>query len=128
MIFAAKRISFTAVSFLLVANCSNFNMSPPCKETAVGLMRHLAVADYSNAPNDDKLAKLVTVSNMIEVGSDYNERTCRANLSAFGRSVDLVYHVEQSQGVKGWYEIEILNGQQSSVVSFIRDLRAAYAN
>jgi len=125
--FAGPR-RLAAIGCGLLAGCASFNMSPPCEETGIGLMRRLAISDISKTPDDARLSSLMTVANLREIEAHYNARTCGASVSAFGRTVDVVYHIEQSQGVRNWYEIEVLNLDDAAVGQFAQELRTAYAH
>jgi hypothetical protein len=111
---------------LLLCGCSGFNMSPPCDETGPGLMRQLAVpADVR--PDPAKLAAIMTVSGFEELGSSYNARTCRAEVAGGTSRATVTYNITQSEGVQGWYVIELENATSPDVQMLIQEVRSAYA-
>ncbi|TKV41566.1 hypothetical protein A0U87_20630 [Sphingobium sp. MP9-4] len=71
---------------------------------------------------------MIEVSAIAEIHSGYNYRICEAQIEALGQPRSVRYHVEQSEGVQGWYEIELLNLGEGGLADFIIELRAAYAN
>ena len=125
------RTGFPACSVLIVAllaGCSSFNMAPSCDETGPGLQRHLVAPNSRVAPDYARLSELIEVSAIAEINSGYNYRICEAQIVALGQPRSVRYHVEQSEGVQGWYEIELLNLGEGGLADFIIELRAAYAN
>ena len=114
------------VATMLLCGCSQFNMTPPCDETAPGLMRQLAVpADVR--PDQDRLAAIMAVSGFEELGSGYNERTCKAEVVASASRATVTYGITQSEGVQGWYVIELKNASSPDVQALIQEVRGAYA-
>lgn len=110
----------------LLCGCSQFNMTPPCSETGPGLMRQLAVpADVR--PDPAKLAAIMTVGGFEELGSGYNARTCSAEVAGSTARATVTYRITQSEGVQGWYVIELQNATSSDVQMLIEEVRSAYA-
>lgn len=111
---------------LLVCGCSQFNMAPPCEQTGPGLMRQLAVPG-NERPDLQRLAGVMSVSGFEELNSDYNARTCSAVVSGTAARAIVRYSITQSEGVQGWYVIQLLNGDAPDVQLLIEEVRGAYA-
>lgn len=110
---------------LQLCGCAQFNMSPPCEKTGPGIMRQLAVpADVR--PDQDRLASIMSVEGFEELDASYNARTCSAQVSGPSTRTTVTYKVTQSEGVRGWYEIQLLNNESSDVQMLIQEVRGAY--
>jgi hypothetical protein len=108
-----------------LAGCSSFNTLGPCDQTGVALMEVLAVRDGTR-PDIARLQNLMTVTTPEEVSAGYNQRTCRAQVSAFGETHDITYSVRQSEGVQGWFRIEL--PPDTGVTALSARLEAAYGS
>ena len=116
------------ISFGLgLAACSSFNMSPKCEETTDALARLLAT-EAAEAPDWARLRSIMSFSQVVEVSSDYNVRECRAVVSGAGVSATIHYRVRQTEGVKDWFHIEIINKMDPLVGELALGLRDEYAN
>lgn len=119
-------LSLGGVATMLLCGCSQFNMTPPCDETGPGLMRQLAVP-ADTRPDPVRLAAIMTVSGFEELNSSYNARTCRAEVVASASRATVTYGITQSEGVQGWYVIELQNASSPNVQMLIQEVRGAYA-
>lgn len=112
---------------LALSGCSSFNLSPECQDTTEALLRILAT-DGSRAPDLERLRSLAVVEGIQETSSSYNERICRANIADEAMQATVVYRVRQAEGVRQWFDIEIINATDPSLVELSLRLRAAYGN
>lgn len=110
----------------LLCGCSQFNMAPRCDQTGAGLMRQLAVPGDVR-PDPARLAAVMTVSGFEELSSGYNQRSCKADVAGRTSRASVTYKVTQSEGVQGWYVIELKNATSSDVQMLIQEVRDAYA-
>lgn len=110
----------------LFCGCSQFNMTPPCDQTGLGLMRQLAVPGDVR-PDQVRLAAVMTVSGFEELSSSYNKRTCKADVAGHTSRASVTYDITQSEGVQGWYVIELRNADSTDVQMLIHEVRDAYA-
>lgn len=105
--------------------CSSVNMTPPCEETSDAILRLLAT-DGSSKPDWVKLRSIANVQNMQEVSAGYNVRECRADISGGGVSANVHYRVEQAEGVKYYFNVELVNADEPLVGILSQSLRAEY--
>lgn len=110
----------------MIAGCSSFNLSPECNETADGLRRNLAISDANEVPDFARLTRIISVTDMTEIASGYNRRTCSATVASNGLSSIATYEVVQSEGVKNFYEIEILNRDNQDLLELVGSIRDQY--
>ncbi|NNM75798.1 hypothetical protein HJG53_02610 [Sphingomonas sp. ID1715] len=108
---------------LLLPGCSSFNMVADCDQTGLTLMRTMVVPD-GERPDDARLAELMSVSTPREVAAGYNERRCSADLTALGATQAITYTIRQSEGVKGWVEVDLPTDAQTMALR--EALRSAY--
>lgn len=118
-------LAFSAATFLTA--CSSFNTAAPCEETALGVQRAIAEPTFQETFDPTLLNSVVHVSNLSEVNSGYNQRICTATINVAGQSTSIRYSIHQSEGLKKWYQITILNGDEPGVASLTAQARSLYS-
>lgn len=118
--------ALAAAVLLGLAGCSSWNMTPRCDETGPGVMKLIATR-AGERPDYDRIGAIMAMSDFQERSAGYNQRVCQARVTAFGETVELVYHARQSEGVQGWFEVELVNGDDPAVSNLLARIRAAYA-
>ncbi len=68
----------------------------------------------------------MSVSGFEELGTGYNARTCSVQVTGPTTRASVTYKVTQSEGVQGWYVIELLNAESSEVQMLRQEVRSAY--
>jgi hypothetical protein len=129
-----RRTALTASLALASAlgGCSEFNMTPPCAEAGPGVA--LALIPNSLVPPGGQLDKrrvwsLVTVSDLSEIASGYNHRTCQATLSLADGSLSVrtSFRLEQAEGAQSWQKVTFLDVGRPDFDQLITVLHTAYA-
>lgn len=116
------------VALALAAGCSQFNMAPACRETADGVRGTLlgGLADGETLDHA-RLYGIVAVSEPVEIGSGYNERTCTARAAVRGEApLMLTYRVQQSEGLQNWYGVEFLDAGDQALHELAGRVRSLY--
>jgi len=121
------RLAAALVIALGLGACSSFNMAPKCDEATDALARLLAT-DGNEAPNWGRLRSIANFTNIMEVNSAYNVRECKADVSGENVFATVHYRVRQSEGVKYWFDIEVLNSNDPSVGILAQVLHDQYAS
>lgn len=119
-------IAFVSLLVCSLTACSSFNLSPQCEETFDGLRRNLAVRDAQEVPDFPRLRALIEVADPKELSADYNRRTCSAIVSSGGSRANVTYVVSQAEGVKNWYEIDILNRNDPELLATVGVIQRSY--
>lgn len=69
----------------------------------------------------------MAISRFEELDSSYNARICKAEVVARASRATVTYGITQSEGVQGWYVIELQNASSPNVQMLIQEVRSAYA-
>ena len=119
-------IAYAGLALLALMGCSAFNISPRCEETSEGLQRLVAIPRITGPVDFGRLNRIVQVSDFVETGNSYNERTCSARVTVGTHRAMVAYRVRQSEGLQNWYGIEFLRPDDSDLHAASAEARAMY--
>jgi hypothetical protein len=70
----------------------------------------------------------MSVGGFEELEAGYNTRTCSAQVTGPTTRATVHYKVTQSEGVQGWYVVELLDAKSSDVQMLIQEVHGAYVS
>lgn len=113
-----------------LSGCSAFNLVPECADLADTVALTLIPAELV-PPGDEidrlRVARLVEVSEPVEVQAGYNVRTCQVGmrLTNGAAAARVLFRAEQSEGAQGWQRITFLS-EDPEFAALVHALRSAY--
>jgi len=127
-----KAIFGALASAIALGGCSQFNMVPPCD--SVGWSVALALIPNSLIPtgrqiDQARVLSIVSVTELSEVASAYNSRTCRGVIALPDGSerFQTIFRLDQAEGAQNWQEIKFLDRGNPQFDRLVAQVQQSYA-
>jgi hypothetical protein len=121
-----------SVGTVALSGCSQFNMVPSCDSVARGVA--LALIPNSLVPpggqiDQARVLSIVSVTDLREVTSAYNSRTCRGVIALSDGSArfEATFRLDQAEGARSWQEIQFLDRGNPRFDGLVAGVQQAYA-
>jgi hypothetical protein len=128
-----RRAAAGVSALLLLQGCSAFNMTPPCSDMVEGIS--LSLIPNSMVPTGGQIdrarvAAIVSVSDLQEIGGGYNTRMCRATIALRDGSAraSTVVQLDQAEGARHWVVVKFTTPDDPDLARVVALVRRAYVS